>query len=421
MARTRRTGSFPLISAIVICHNERHAIRKVLAHLASQEPSRDGHEVIIACNKSTDGTEEVIADAPVAKLLLSKNYHTGALHNAAAQIAQGDILFFIDGHMLLDRDALRRIEAALSDPAVAGVCGYYTAPEGSTPVLEAIRDLRYHAKGRKALYTTPQLITLEHFFTVTGGIFAIRRNVFEAIGGYDISFQRDACEDIFVAVKAVNAGYCLSYDPGLRARHYHHHSSVRSFLIRGAIWEPRGLARLMQRAVDADLHLPFDNYVIQLPVSTTGVLLYLLIRTLLRKPSPDWLIIAAITLQVVEVLPFATVCPGRFPRKVRALAACYWIYVNVFRLLYGIAAFVYRFAPMCAEITVVGSVYEMRDVSPTIFQSTMCVRYPQSRAYRFWIGLARVCTGMVWDGLRHFPRHVHELLAALTLARRESL
>lgn len=382
----------PTISIIISCHNEMHAIEEALKSIFNQERIDQQIEIIAASNGSTDGTDEILSQYQIRRLILKENYYSGVLHNAAASIATGEVLFFIDGHMLLESNAVLEVQKTLADESLAGVCGYYASPE-HTPIIESVRDLRYHAKARKVAYQELSVFTLQTFHTMSGNLFAIRKKAFDAVGGFDITFKRDACEDNFLTLKLYNAQYKLAYNPKIRATHYHLHSGVMSFLWRGAVWEPRGLTKFLQRAVDSQSNVVCDKYVIQVPLFTTGGLIASLIVALFRRRFVGWLSIFSV-LQAIELYPFFTAGPSRYKRSVRFLAAGYWLYVNVFRLLWTMCAGLVWLVPSGAHQEVRGTLFEA-DGRSSSFERTLSVAYQMNRGVlnkraRFW----RICVSL---------------------------
>jgi len=105
-------------------------LRCLRALLAQDHPS---YEILVLDNGSTDGTPEACRDlaadsaTPVRVVVLEGS--VGAVRNAGARLAAGEVVAFTDSDCLPDPGWLAAIEAPLlEDPAVGVVCGV-TRPE----------------------------------------------------------------------------------------------------------------------------------------------------------------------------------------------------------------------------------------------------------------------------------------------------
>lgn len=103
------------ISVIVPVLNEERVIGQRLQELA-ELGLRD---VIVVDGDSTDGTREVVARHARVQLVVAPRGRATQM-NAGAAYATGDVLLFLHADVSLPLDALRHIEAALSNPSVVG-------------------------------------------------------------------------------------------------------------------------------------------------------------------------------------------------------------------------------------------------------------------------------------------------------------
>ncbi|WP_432973674.1 glycosyltransferase family 2 protein [Dactylosporangium sp. CA-233914] len=188
---------------------------------------------------------------------------------------------------------------------------------GRLDYIDQIRDLLYHAKSGKAKLDQLAEVSLDRAYTMTGGLLALRADQLRAVGGYDPSFRRCACDDIYVQVRLLNAGHVFRYDPAITAYHLHQHASVREFLWRAYSGIPRGLARLLQRCAEYGLRMPFEGYVMHVPVHTTGLLILGIVAAAAGWPFGVALLAAGLVAQSVEVRPLFTTRRGDYPVAVR--------------------------------------------------------------------------------------------------------
>lgn len=326
-------------TVLVMCHNEKHAVHRTLAALRRQTLD-DPPQILLASNKPTDGTDEVLAEYPFRKLFLDDNYFISALRNAAAAVATSEILIFLDGHMVLEGDCLRYFVDAFDDERVAVAFGYYQTP--TTPELpwyEYIRDARYHAKSGKGGATAPRTYGLDGFVLPTGGVFAIRRSALVEHGGFDTRFRRDCFEDVLLGIRLVNAGHRIVYDPRIRATHVHHHPNAKALLRRARVAEPRGMVRLLSAAADEGLRVPHDGYGLTLPVTLIALLAA---AAVVGGPLGYLLLAAAGGVVLRDVWPILRLDPRHHSVKLKLATASYWYLVSFCRVGYALLALVRR-------------------------------------------------------------------------------
>jgi GT2 family glycosyltransferase len=193
----------PAASVITVNTNERHRLE---VYLPSVFASRGNFEVIISDNGSADGSVEFIElSFPNARVVRNgRNLGFAAANNRAAKISKRDILVFINPDTAVHPDWLyyliqpfedRRVGLTtskillMSDPEKINTCGNAMHLTGLT--------LCRGAGASKDLYDD-----MDEVDAVSGAGFAIRRELFETLGGFD--------EDFFI--------YMEETDLSLRAR-----------------------------------------------------------------------------------------------------------------------------------------------------------------------------------------------------------
>ena len=132
--------------------------------------------------------------------------------NRGAAVARGQILLFVDADVELAHDALGRVHAAFeSTPDLAGLFGAYDDAPACDRVVSQFRNLLHHHThvshpGRAA--------------TFWSGCGAIRRRVFDDVGGFDEGFRRPSVEDIDLGMRVLGNGGRIDLDPGLLGKHH---------------------------------------------------------------------------------------------------------------------------------------------------------------------------------------------------------
>jgi len=233
------------ISVIVATYNRADYVRLWLACLLQQDyPHR--RQVVIADDGSTDQTSEVIARAQLAapdQPLVhywqeSSGYRRAEVLNKASRLADGDVLVFMDSDCLPAPDLLS-VYAAHAAPASFYLGGVYAlskafseralrdgvGPDASAVLAAAARpeNQKDHATGRvqmcywkSSLYAALRVRRPK----IWGGNFAINRDVFRQVNGFDENYVGYGQEDSDLRNRLVKGGFravCLH----TKARAYH--------------------------------------------------------------------------------------------------------------------------------------------------------------------------------------------------------
>src|ERR1041385_6170956 len=107
----------PHISIVVPVLNEARLIGPFLRHLKALGPDA---EIIVVDGGSSDGTLELAR--PLADRVPTAPRGRAAQMNAGAEIATGEILWFLHADLHLSANAIEEIQFALRDERVAGGC-----------------------------------------------------------------------------------------------------------------------------------------------------------------------------------------------------------------------------------------------------------------------------------------------------------
>jgi GT2 family glycosyltransferase len=199
---------------IIVNHNGRAYLDGCLRSLlASQE---DGREIIVVDNASADGSADYLEGAyPEVRLLRAdQNLGFGAGNNLAARQARGEILAFLNPDTVVESGWLEALAAALEssaglvtaqirlldDPDQINTCGNDVHLTGLTLCRGMGADVKAFAE--------PVEVS-----AVSGAAFALQRNLFETLGGFDESFFL-YMEDTDLSLRARLAGYRCRYVPG---------------------------------------------------------------------------------------------------------------------------------------------------------------------------------------------------------------
>jgi GT2 family glycosyltransferase len=275
------------LSIIVPVYNNPVDLRQCLTALtASAGPDA---EIIVVDDASTDGTSALVAQMGVCVLQLAKNSGPAAARNYGAQHAQGDILFFVDADVVVAPDAVRRVTEVFAEHSeLAAVFGSYDARPRAPGLVSRYRNLLHHFVHQ---HGHPEASTF------WAGCGAIRRTVFQAIGGFDANRFPRAIEDIELGYRLRRAGHRIFLDKALQGTHLKRWT-LRSVILTDIRHRAIPWSRLILESKEApdDLNL---NRGQRLSVALVGLAGLCLLLSVLRL---ELLIVGAVTLLGVIAL-----------------------------------------------------------------------------------------------------------------------
>src|SRR5262245_42758452 len=203
----------PNISVIIPVYNGAAYLNSCLQAVAAS--NYRCYECIVVDDGSTDGGRNIAAQFPMSVRVvhLAEGPRGPAYaRNRGAEAARGAILFFLDADIVLSSGALRRVANQFQERTdVAAVFGSYDRRPAVAGVVSKYRNLLHHFVHQNGNREAS---------TFWAGCGAIRRSVFEAIGGFDERrFRRPSIEDIELGYRLRQSGYRILLDKGLQGTH----------------------------------------------------------------------------------------------------------------------------------------------------------------------------------------------------------
>jgi GT2 family glycosyltransferase len=205
-------------------------------------PATDAPATLDRCLAALERSSEPHA---VEVVTLPRDSGPAAARNAGVARCSGDVVVFVDADVEVHPDALRRLREALEqDAGLDAVFGAYDERPAAAATVSRFRNLLHHHVHSAA----PGPAT-----TFWAGLGAIRREAFEAAGGFDASrYPRPSIEDIELGMRLHAAGRRIVLDPHVRGTHLKRWT-LRSMLstdlsARGAPW----VALRLERGGDGD-------------------------------------------------------------------------------------------------------------------------------------------------------------------------
>ena len=178
--------------------------------LAAVVPAGDSPPTLDFCLSALGAGER----APDETIVLREPVGMGpaALRNAGAEGSDADVIVFVDSDVEVHADALARIATRLAtDPELVAVFGAYDDEPAAPGLTSRFRNLLHH----HVHASSPGAAE-----TFWAGLGAVRREAFEATGGFDAERFPDASvEDIELGMRLRAGGARIVLDPEIRGRH----------------------------------------------------------------------------------------------------------------------------------------------------------------------------------------------------------
>jgi GT2 family glycosyltransferase len=217
------------MSVIIATYTRAQLLADCLQHLSRQR-FQPGDEVLVVDNGSTDQTQQVVRDlesrfsVPLRLLYEATPGKSHALARALS-VATGDVLAFLDDDVTVEPDWLEVVRATMADPEIA-LMGGRVVPrwESSVPEWMRIAPLQHARLGAPlGLLDYPKDVEQLGGRTVLGANMAVRRDVFEAVGGFATHLGKLrgtllSGEDHELCLRVQRAGFRAVYVPPTTAR-----------------------------------------------------------------------------------------------------------------------------------------------------------------------------------------------------------
>ena len=188
----------PFISIVIPAYNESTMLPLCLKFVCDQD-YKGNYEIIVVDNSSSDETPEIVKSLKNKNIILLNESRIGVSYARATgfKAARGEIIASTDADTIVPRNWLTLIAQSLEDTSVSGLVGAYKLCNTNTLSKKFVQIL-------VPLFRTVDLVLGAHF---AGANFAIRKDVYEKVGGFDHSFITG--EDLDLSYRVRKEGYDL--------------------------------------------------------------------------------------------------------------------------------------------------------------------------------------------------------------------
>ncbi len=299
----------PLLSFVIPVRDDAARLERCLASIRACAGSSHDVEVVVVDNGSADASPAV-ARAAGARVLARPGLAVAELRNAGAALATGSILAFVDADHEIAGGWIDAAVETLADPGV-GLAGTLCEAPADATWVQRMYDA-FRARG-----TQPRDVEW-----LGSGNMVVRREVFEAAGGFDARLE--TCEDVDLCTRARRLGWRVIDDPRMRNIHFGDPATLRALFV-GELWRGRDNVRASLRSLSwrglPSLVIPLAH------LALAGVALAAVLAAPLVGP---WPALAALAAMVLLTAPRAAVMLSRLPGVSAAGAAQAWAVAAVY-------------------------------------------------------------------------------------------
>lgn len=195
------------VSIVIPAYNAAATLDECLTACTHQ--SYSDLEIIVVDDGSTDATS-VIAHSYCVHLVLQEQCGPAAARNTGVAASHGDIIAFTDSDCVPHPDWIERLIAPLTGEVAAagGTYGIANPESALARLIHAEIMLRHaHFGGRVDFVGSYNA--------------AIRRDVFEALHGFDTDFKAASAEDNDLCYRLADAGHAIAFVRDAVVDHFH--------------------------------------------------------------------------------------------------------------------------------------------------------------------------------------------------------
>ncbi len=186
------------ISVIMPVFNGAGFLSDSLPPLIDMQQRREVLEVIVIDDGSTDGSDVIAREAGARVLYSGGRLGPGGARNQAAEVAEGNVLWFVDADVVVHPDAAHALLTGFENPDVVAVFGSYDSNPPAQNFFSRYKNLVHHYYHHRAN---------EEAQTFWSGCGAILREAFLSTGGFNVErYKYPSIEDIELGHRLINGG-----------------------------------------------------------------------------------------------------------------------------------------------------------------------------------------------------------------------
>lgn len=205
------------ISVIIPAYNSAKTIVKTIEAIKEQIGLSEQPEIIVVDDGSKDETLEILNKFKNITVIAQNNSGPATARNAGAKMAKGDILVFTDSDTVPHNNWLKELTSPFENREIKASTGTYSIANPKSRLAQLIQsEIEFkHSKYGE--------------FVLFGGSYnlAIRKSLFNEIGGFNEEYKSASGEDNDICYKTLNKGYKIKFVKEAIVGHYHPENIVK--------------------------------------------------------------------------------------------------------------------------------------------------------------------------------------------------
>jgi GT2 family glycosyltransferase len=202
------------LSIVVPFHRNLLQLRQCLVAIraaAQLVRGADVAELIVVADGAVDDPRELAAQAGARVIAIAGPRGPAVARNRGVDAAIGDVIVFVDTDVVARESAFDALARHLATrPDVGAVFGAYDDTPADPGFLSQCRNLGHSFVHRRSAGEAS---------TFWAGLGAVRRDLFQSIGGFDERFPRPSVEDLELGYRVRMAGFKVWLDPSIQGTH----------------------------------------------------------------------------------------------------------------------------------------------------------------------------------------------------------
>jgi glycosyltransferase involved in cell wall biosynthesis len=218
------------ISIIIPTYNAEKTLENCLQAIFNS--SYQKFEVLLVDDGSQDNSVKIARSFSCKVLHCTHNRGASAARNWGAKNAEGDALLFIDADIVIKKDTLNLFVSSLKKHPV--VFGIYTQQPGVDGLLSLYQNYYAH----KSIQETEELTSMFYSYCA-----AIKRTLFNELGGFDEGWIRATFEDVEFGMRLTEHGHQIFLNKNIEVVHHNNYTLKR--FVKNYFYKSLDLAKLM--------------------------------------------------------------------------------------------------------------------------------------------------------------------------------
>jgi GT2 family glycosyltransferase len=224
-----RPSRTPLVS-LIVCSRRHKLLRRCLSALKSRTDYPNREIIVVEHSGDDEAIEKLIERFACRRVVYSAPFNFSSMNNSGVAVAEGEVLVLLNDDVKpLDSRWLGYLVSQLERPEVGVVGAKLLYPSGAIQhaglVIDALVGAAHPGRGSFTSGYWPWLDLTRDVSAVTGACLAIRKDLFERVGGLDPSFPMNY-NDVDLCLRVRQLGFRVVYEA--RAVLCHYEASTRA-------------------------------------------------------------------------------------------------------------------------------------------------------------------------------------------------